>query len=71
MVDSDRLLRASEVTIHARVAPVKRQPCLYWLLLAAPELLWSTLAGGRRPLVNKLLHHYSVWSSRPGIIEFR
>jgi hypothetical protein len=25
----------------------------------------------RASLVNKLLHHYSVWSSRPGIVEFR
>lgn len=25
----------------------------------------------RSSLVNKLLHHYSVWSSRPGIVEFR
>jgi len=25
----------------------------------------------RASIVNKLLHHYSVWSSRPGIIEFR
>ena len=25
----------------------------------------------RAPVVNKLLHHYSVWSSRPGIVEFR
>jgi hypothetical protein len=25
----------------------------------------------RTSIVNKLLHHYSVWSSRPGIIEFR
>jgi hypothetical protein len=25
----------------------------------------------RASLVNKLLHHYSVWSSRPGVVEFR
>lgn len=25
----------------------------------------------RATIVNKLLHHYSVWSSRPGIVEFR
>jgi hypothetical protein len=25
----------------------------------------------RASLVDKLLHHYSVWSSRPGIVEFR
>jgi hypothetical protein len=25
----------------------------------------------RASVVNKLLHHYSVWSSRPGIVEFR
>jgi len=25
----------------------------------------------RTSIVNKLLHHYSVWSSRPGIVEFR
>lgn len=25
----------------------------------------------RAALVNKLLHHYSVWHSRPGIVEFR
>jgi hypothetical protein len=25
----------------------------------------------RASLVNKLLHHYSVWTSRPGIVEFR
>jgi hypothetical protein len=25
----------------------------------------------RSSVVNKLLHHYSVWSSRPGIVEFR
>ena len=25
----------------------------------------------RASIVNKLLHHYSVWSSRPGIVEFR
>jgi hypothetical protein len=25
----------------------------------------------RASLVNQLLHHYSVWSSRPGIVEFR
>ena len=24
----------------------------------------------RNSVVNKLLHHYSTWSSRPGIVEF-
>jgi hypothetical protein len=25
----------------------------------------------RTSIINKLLHHYSVWTSRPGIVEFR
>lgn len=57
-----------------------RNEILYLLVSCARFWTWQEIkphAQGkvkyrlRASIVNKLLNHYSVWSSRPGIIEFR